>query len=250
MNSVFRHRPSPSMAVALLALFTAFGGIGWAATQLPAGSVGTTQLRNGSVTNRKIAGSAVSNRNLASRSVGRRNIRRGAVGLFQIDSRTVQARIRGTCPPTTAIYSVAATGGLACNSTLPQEIGAEPGAPVMLTPGRVSTVAAVRLAGSSPFLLFADPQVTINGGAGEGVRVDCTLSATTTRTSRTHNLRVEIGQGGQTLSGAIPLVLAAPAGSDLAATVSCTDSFSPPTAAAPGVTVQSAINAIQIQSAS
>jgi hypothetical protein len=238
------------MIVALIALFVALAGVGWAATQLPPGSVGTKQLRDGAVTGRKLASRAVGNRNLAPRSVGRTNIRRGAVGLFQIDSRAVQSRITGACPPATAISSVTPTGGVGCNSTLPQEIGAEPGALVTLTPGAASTVTAVRLAGTSPFLLFADPQVTINGSAGEGVRVDCTLSATTTRTSRTHNLRVEVGQGAQPLAGAIPLVLAAPAGSGATATVSCTDSFSPPTDAAPGVTVQSAVNAIQIQSAS
>jgi hypothetical protein len=44
-----------SNAVALFALFIALGGVGWAATSLPAGSVGTKQLRNGAVTNKKLA---------------------------------------------------------------------------------------------------------------------------------------------------------------------------------------------------
>jgi hypothetical protein len=44
-----------SNAVAFLALFIALGGVGWAATSLPAGSVGTKQLRKAAVTSKKIA---------------------------------------------------------------------------------------------------------------------------------------------------------------------------------------------------
>jgi hypothetical protein len=47
-------RPSPSMAVALLSLFIAVGGTGYAATQLPHHSVGTPQLKNKAVTSPKV----------------------------------------------------------------------------------------------------------------------------------------------------------------------------------------------------
>jgi hypothetical protein len=47
--------PSHATVVAYLALFFALGGVGYAATQLPANSVGTRQLRNGAVTLTKIA---------------------------------------------------------------------------------------------------------------------------------------------------------------------------------------------------
>lgn len=47
------------MAVALLALTIALGGTGYAATQLPAKSVGQKQLRNGSVGNLQIRDAAV-----------------------------------------------------------------------------------------------------------------------------------------------------------------------------------------------
>jgi len=48
-------RPSPALVVALIALFVALGGTTYAATSLPANSVGTAQLKNGAVTKGKIA---------------------------------------------------------------------------------------------------------------------------------------------------------------------------------------------------
>ena len=42
-----------SNAVAFLALFIALGGVGWAATSLPAGSVGARQIQNHSITPEK-----------------------------------------------------------------------------------------------------------------------------------------------------------------------------------------------------
>jgi hypothetical protein len=46
--------PRPSTVLALLALAVALGGTGYAATVLPAGSVGTAQLKNGAVVSRKV----------------------------------------------------------------------------------------------------------------------------------------------------------------------------------------------------
>jgi hypothetical protein len=46
--------PRPSTALALIALAVALGGTGYAATVLPAGSVGTAQLRNGAVVSSKV----------------------------------------------------------------------------------------------------------------------------------------------------------------------------------------------------
>lgn len=49
-----RRRPSPALVVALLALVVALGGTGYAATVLPANSVGTRQLQNGAVVAAKV----------------------------------------------------------------------------------------------------------------------------------------------------------------------------------------------------
>jgi hypothetical protein len=47
-------RPSPAMAVALLALFVALGGVSYAATQLSKNSVGARQLKRNSVNGVKV----------------------------------------------------------------------------------------------------------------------------------------------------------------------------------------------------
>jgi hypothetical protein len=54
-NTVLRRRPSASMIVSMLALSIALGGTGYAASQLPAKSVGTKQLKAGAVTSAKVA---------------------------------------------------------------------------------------------------------------------------------------------------------------------------------------------------
>ena len=47
-------RPSPAMAVALVALFVALGGSSYAVTQLPKNSVGTKQLKRNAVNSAKV----------------------------------------------------------------------------------------------------------------------------------------------------------------------------------------------------
>ncbi|MFN8223785.1 MAG: hypothetical protein U0R50_11145 [Gaiellales bacterium] len=46
--------PSPAMSVAVLALFVALGGTGYAVSKLPNNSVGTAQLKNNAVTSAKV----------------------------------------------------------------------------------------------------------------------------------------------------------------------------------------------------
>jgi hypothetical protein len=64
-----RHRLSPSMVVAFVALLAALGGSSYAVVRLPARSVATQQLRNGAVTGSKIKPGAVT----------RAKIRNGAI---------------------------------------------------------------------------------------------------------------------------------------------------------------------------
>ena len=47
-------RPSPALAVSLIALFVALGGTGYAAVKVPKSSVGATQLKKNAVTSAKV----------------------------------------------------------------------------------------------------------------------------------------------------------------------------------------------------
>lgn len=250
-------RPSAAIVVAVIALFVALGGVGWAQLSLPAGSVGTAQLRNGAVTNSKIADDSVGNFKLKLGSVGPRKLMNNAVGIDQINADQVQARVLGTCQGAGAIATIATTGNVTCTSTPPQEFGASTTTPVAL--GSATTpIVTKALPGGSPYLVFADPNVLINNvdktGAGLGAQqaeVDCTLSvtpsngATVTRTL-IEGLPDETGktpstpQSGDSISLALPAPAVA-AGST--ASLSCTETFSGATA--PTVTVSSNINAIQ-----
>ena len=86
-----RMKPSPAMAVALVALFVALGGGAYAATNLPANSVGTAQLSNGAVTNAKLATNSVWHANIGSRSVRNVNLNTNSVWHAQIGTGSVQS---------------------------------------------------------------------------------------------------------------------------------------------------------------
>ena len=49
MRRVLRHRPSPALVVACIALAIALGGTSYAAVTLPRNSVGTKQLKKNAV---------------------------------------------------------------------------------------------------------------------------------------------------------------------------------------------------------
>jgi hypothetical protein len=59
MRAILRHRPSPAMVVACIALALALGGTSYAAIKLPAKSVGTKQLKRNAVTSPKVKNNAL-----------------------------------------------------------------------------------------------------------------------------------------------------------------------------------------------
>ena len=61
--------PSPAMVVAMVALFIALGGAGYAAVSIPRNSVGTSQLRNFAVTPVKIQNNAIKTNKLRNDAV-------------------------------------------------------------------------------------------------------------------------------------------------------------------------------------
>jgi hypothetical protein len=54
VKRLWKHRPSPAMVIAIVALVVALGGTGYAAVTLPANSVGTAQLKKDAVTSLKV----------------------------------------------------------------------------------------------------------------------------------------------------------------------------------------------------
>jgi hypothetical protein len=71
--------PSPTLAIALLALFVALGGSGYAAVQLQKNSVGTKQLRKGAVKNSDLAANAVTGAKVKPRSLNAGDFRAGSL---------------------------------------------------------------------------------------------------------------------------------------------------------------------------
>lgn len=70
MKRTFRRlRPSPAMAVAVVALAVALGGTSYAAIRLPKNSVSSKQLKKGSVTRDKIGNGAVNGAKVATDSL-------------------------------------------------------------------------------------------------------------------------------------------------------------------------------------
>jgi hypothetical protein len=233
-KSLLRRRRSAPLVISFVAMFVALGGAGYAATQLPANSVGNAQLQNGSVGNWK----------LKLNSVGTRKIINGSVGATQVNSSQVQLRV-GTACPTGAIKAISPSGAVTCTPTLPGEVGTSASAVTLGT--NATLVASQSLAPGSSYLVLAYPHVVISGSA-QGVEVDCTLSVppgtntATSTTTTTKSLAVDLGT--HTVAGTIPLVLpVASANSAQTATVSCTDTRTG--TSAPTVKVDTAINAIQ-----
>jgi hypothetical protein len=234
------------MVVALTALFFALGGVGYAATQLPANSVGTAQLQNGSVGNWKLKFNAV----------GARKIINGAVGARQVNSSQVQLRVSSSCS-NGAISSVGLSGSVVCTPTLANEYGSNTAATTL---GASATqVATQSLAAGSSYLVMAYPHAVITAGplGGQHVEVDCTLSVPAgsgtpppaNPTTTTKTLAVDVASSANPAAGTIPLVLpVASSTSAQPASVSCTDTAASPATPAPTVKVDTTISAIQTAS--
>lgn len=208
-------RPSAAMLVAITALFVSLGGVGYAATTLPANSVGTAQLQHSSVVHSK----------LRFNSVSYQDIQPAAIGLRRADLNQLQQRVASTCAAGTAIGAIQNNGTVSCNAARPNEFGTITPAAVKV-PGTVTTLA---LPSRSNYMVFANPVVHGPGGGDE----TCSL----TLGSNTDTQQVTVPNPGGAAAASIPLQVAGPAGT---ATLSCTG--------AGGISVTSSINAIETNS--
>ena len=232
------------MVVSFVALFVALGGASYAATQLPANSVGTAQIQNGSVGNWK----------LKSNAVGARKIINGSVGAKQVESSQVQLRVASSCS-TGAISAVGLSGSVTCTPTVGNEYGSNTAA---TTVGSSATqVASESLVAGSSYLVMAYPNVVITGLSGQHVEVDCTLSVPAgsgtpppaNPTTTTKSFAVDLSST-RWIVGTIPLVLPVASSTSIQpATVNCMQTTTgTPATPAPIVAVGTTLSAIQTAS--
>jgi hypothetical protein len=76
MNRIRAKRPSPSMIVALLALFISLGGVGYAASKIGSAQIADNSIRSRDIHNRTVAG---------------KDVKPNALGNKQIDNRKLEA---------------------------------------------------------------------------------------------------------------------------------------------------------------
>jgi hypothetical protein len=235
-RSLVRRRPSAPIVISIAALFLSIGGVGWAATQLPAGSVGTRQLQNASVTNFK----------LAQESVGFRKIIPGSVGIRRIVPTQVQIRVGGKCAGASAIASITQSGGAGCVPTSPNQFGTASSGEVTVAPGNSNTtIASETLPANSPYLVFGNVSATVTAATGvtdQWVKITCTLNPGGTGNSRTAAATTHVSTANpETVD--IPIVT--PTGSasgSTTANVTCT--FANGAGSSPTVTATASLNAI------
>jgi len=237
---LLRRRPSAAMGVAVVALFLAIGGVGYAAVAIPANSISNAMLKNNSVGNIK----------LRSNSVSYQKIAPGSVGTARIDQKEVQESINGTCTSGgQAITSIAEKGTVTCGATLPSEYDSGSGASVPLTSSTTAaTLASYSLAGGTPYLVQAAPYVKVTpdstGTLSEPVTVSCTLAAgTSTAATQTRDVTLNAVQGGAVQYASIPLEVTEPSSANsTTADVTCTETS---TVGTPTVAAQATVYAVQ-----
>ena len=212
----------------MLALFVSLGGVGYAATSLPAGSVGTAQLQHGSVVHSKLRFDAVNYKDIVP----------GSVGVVRANINQLQARVVGTCAAGSAIGAVGSAGKVTCNPALPSEFGTSGTATV---PGAAISVASLTLPSGPSYMTFANPTATVTSRSVEDIQVSCTL--TVGANTQTRSASVTTAADGSSHEVSIPLMVAGPAGT---AAISCQRSASGTAPAT--VSVTSAINALQTSS--
>jgi hypothetical protein len=140
---VMKLRPTPSMAVALLALFVALSGISYAAVKLKANAVKTRNIKNNAVTGPKLAPNSVDASKLAANSVDSSkvadstltNADLAAAAQFttQFDAAAAQGDLTGTYPAPQLGPNVVGTNEVAGGSLTTADINEFPAAHVTNT---------------------------------------------------------------------------------------------------------------------
>jgi len=116
MDRILRHRPSPALVVACIALAVALTGTSYAALRLPANSVGPKQLRKNAVTGPKIRNNAVTGAKVAGKSLTGADIQESTLG--QVPSAAQADTATSATNADTSANATGLDGPLASGKTL------------------------------------------------------------------------------------------------------------------------------------
>jgi hypothetical protein len=111
MGFLLKHRPSPAMVVASIALTVALGGTSYAAIKLPKNSVGAKQLKKNAVTRVKVKANAITSPKVAANSLTGADVLESS--LAQVPSAATAVTASQATTAGTAAPSGPAAGGLA-----------------------------------------------------------------------------------------------------------------------------------------
>jgi len=177
MRSLLRRRPSAATVIATTALIVALGGTGYAATVLPANSVGTVQLKNNAVTSVKV--------------------KNGSLVKADFKSGQLPAGTAGPAGPAGAAGAAGPAGPAGPSDAF---AGFKNG-PVA-APGSLSTIATLNIPAAGNYVIFA--KLWMFDNVNTSVLTDCTLVAGTdtdeTRTTIEGNSGVVVAGADVSLS--------------------------------------------------
>jgi hypothetical protein len=112
MRAVLRHRPSPAMVVACIALAVALGGTSYAAIKLPKNSVGAKQLKKNAVTPVKVKANAISSPKVANNSLTGADINEATLATVPSATNATNATNAAAAANANALGGIPATGFL------------------------------------------------------------------------------------------------------------------------------------------
>jgi hypothetical protein len=167
--------------IALVALFVALGGTAYAATALPAGSVGTKQLKNAAVASSKIKPSAVNGAKVADNSITGADVLESSLGQVPSAADATHA-VNADAVGGVSSADLLQGGGSVVNARLTEPLSSG-NATILSVPGFGTMEASTGVGGIPNYRLFWR-----NGLSGTTVDVWYTIGATTTY--------VKIAQGG------------------------------------------------------
>ena len=171
--------------IALVALFVALGGTAYAATALPAGSVGTRQLKTAAVTSAKIQTSAVNSAKVADNAITGSDVLESSLGQVPSAANAVTAADATHATNADTASNANAVGGISpadllqgggsiLNARLTEPLNSGNGA-ILSVPGFGSIEASTGAGGIPNYRLFWR-----NGLSGTTVDAWYTVGATTT----------------------------------------------------------------------